>query len=163
LFPLFEEERSRGATTTTIAVVLVQEHEDERMTLLAVRYNNTSNNKQDNNMQQQQQQHFCFRLDKTDAGAAVAPGAAPATCACGKILYFNPGVNDFNIVDVFEVIRMVAKDDEDMICVRCAKTVFDILPLRWVLMQRAKELEEERRRREGKKKKIKEQKVTAKD
>ncbi len=138
------EERSRRATTTTtiiIAVVLVEEHEDEGMTLLAVRYNNT-NNKQDNNMkQQQQQQHFCFRLDKTDAGAA------PATCACGKIFNFNPGVNDFNIVDISEVIRMVAKDDEDRICVRCAKTVFDILPLRWVRMQRVEEPEEERRRR----------------
>jgi hypothetical protein len=149
------EERSRRATTTTtiiIAVVLVEEHEDEGMTLLAVRYNN-SNNKQDNNMkQQQQQQHFCFRLDKTDAGAAVAPGAAPATCACGKIFYFNPGVNDFNIVDISEVIRMVAKDDEDMICVRCAKTVFDILPLRWVLMQRVEELEKERKRRRKKEK-----------
>jgi hypothetical protein len=147
LFPIFEEERSIRATTAIIAVVLVEEHEDEGMTLLAVRYNNT-NNKQDNNMkQQQQQQHFCFRLDKTDAGAAVAPGAAPATCACGKIFYFNPGVNDFNIVDISEVIRMVAKDDEDRICVRCAKTVFDILPLRWVLMQRVEEPEEERRRR----------------
>jgi hypothetical protein len=148
LFPIFEEERSIRATTAIIAVVLVEEHEDEGMTLFAVRYNNT-NNKQDNNMkqQQQQQQHFCFRLDKTDAGAAFAPGAAPATCACGKIFYFNPGVNDFNIVDISEVIRMVAKDDEDRICVRCAKTVFDILPLRWVLMQRVEEPEEERRRR----------------
>jgi hypothetical protein len=147
LFPIFEEERSIRATTAIIAVVLVEEHEDEGMTLLAVRYNNSNNNKQDNNMKKQQQQHFCFRLDKTDAGAAVAPGAAPATCACGKIFYFNPGVNDFNIVDISEVIRMVAKDDEDRICVRCAKTVFDILPLRWVLMQRVEEPEEERRRR----------------
>jgi hypothetical protein len=54
-------------------------------------------------------------------------------------------VNDFNIaVDVSEVVRMVEKDDEDRICVRCAKTVFDILPLRWVLMQRVGELEGEK-------------------
>jgi hypothetical protein len=116
------------------------------MTLLAVRYN--KNKKQDKNMKQKQQ-HFCFRLDKADAGAAVAPGAAPATCTCGKIFYFNSEANDFNIVDVSEVVRMVAKDDKDRICVRCAKTVFDILPMRWALMQRVEELEEERTRDES--------------
>jgi hypothetical protein len=109
------------------------------MTLLAVHYNNSNNKKQDNNMKQQQQ-HFCFSLDKTDAGA-------PATCACGVILYFNPGVSDFNIVDVSEVVRMVAKDDEDMICVGCAKTVFDALPRRWVLMQRWKNREKKKKGR----------------
>jgi hypothetical protein len=110
------------------------------MTLLAVHYNNSNNKKQDNNMKQQQQ-HFCFSLDKTDAGGA------PATCACGVILYFNPGESDFNIVDVSEVVRMVAKDDEDMICVRCAKTVFDALPRRWVLMQRSKNREKKKKGR----------------
>ncbi len=100
-----------------------------KMALLTIRYKQQQDS--NSNWEKKQQQHFCFRLNKTDISAVKS--------ICGDILYFNPALNSYDVIDISEVVKMVAKDNKDRICRKCGWVIFfNLLPIRWKLIQQQK-------------------------